>query len=207
MNKRKICYYWKKINQDKLSLIIIAFLLTTICGSVFNSVIQYSIIKREAKIELIKKRIEESFKIQENLSTQINERYFLLLRYFWSVKEDTLNCKVIWQDYYKSVIKWNNELNKNHSNLLLFCGIDISQAFLDYDDDNKVEFPKSIHYKFRLIHNQILTLKRSIESGIKLPQEQYFSIGSKIEKLNLELDQFLIDLSKNIVENASNVNI
>ena len=139
---------WKVLNS-KLAILLIGFLLSGLVGTYINDKYQRATFQREKRFLILSKSIEDSSKFIEQISGRINKRFFGLQRVLRVIeKGDLPKGKDIWQQYYSSVIEWNQNVNADYGKLIRLFGEEISKEYLDYQDEIRGNAPLSIHGKF-----------------------------------------------------------
>ena len=135
--------------NEKVWLLILGFIMTTVLGGVFGYFLKQRSWQIETEHSLYKARYEEGVKFLDTLSEQIGKRFFLLQRYLWAIdeggKEKILEREM---EYFTSVVEWNSAFWRNRNKIRLLVDEEQANAFLDYRDDNAGDHPTSLHYKF-----------------------------------------------------------
>jgi hypothetical protein len=151
---------WKFLNSD-FTILITGFILTTIVGTFLATLFQQRAWKRQIKVELYRKRYDEGVVFLDNLSELIGRRNFLLQKFLWAIEAgNNENMEKASKDYFETVTYWNTCYFKNRNKIRLLVSDSMANYFLDYGDDQKLDKPKSLHYKFVATHQKVLEAKK-----------------------------------------------
>lgn len=174
----------------KLCLLIIGFALTTIAGGILTNFFQKQTWKRQAYLDLFKKKYDEGTKFLDELSELIGKRLFFIQRLAWALSEnDHERIERMEKEYFDVVKIWNINYYRNRNKIRLLVNEETADLFLDYTDDALPHNPRSLHYKFVMVHRNVMTLradnsKRNLSSN-NINQLNY-SCSRFLEKLTSE---------------------
>ncbi len=164
---------WEIFNS-KLVLLLIGFILTTIAGGLISSWLQRVSWKRQARVDLYKKRYEEGTQFLNEISKLIGYRYFLMQRLLWAITDSQENkLQEIEGKYFKAVIEWNSIYWMNRNKIRLLVGEKQANEFLDYRDDRDPDNPQSLHYRFVKAHRHVIKAKKKEISVSEAQAEVY----------------------------------
>jgi hypothetical protein len=150
--------------SEKIWILILGFLLTTVFGGFLGYVLQQRSWKVETEHSLHKARYEEGVKFLDALSDQIGRRFYLLQRFLWAIAEDDKE-KILAREkeYFASVVEWNSSFWRNRNKIRLLANEEQANAFLSYGDDSAGDHPTSLHYKFVAAHRAVMNAKAARE--------------------------------------------
>jgi hypothetical protein len=154
--------------------IILSSVLIYGFGSLLNSQIQTQYWDRQVRYELLSNKIVKDNAVLDEVTSAINERLFASKQFIWSVRDSKdASLSESWNQYYETVIQWNNKSELLQSRLLQMAGAETAAQFLTYEDDLNLDIPNSIHYKFYKIHQLLLHIKGCYYSGCNIRQDFY----------------------------------
>jgi len=175
------------INQfldSKLFLLIAGFVLTTFTGGILTYYFQKRSWNRQTYVDLYRKKYDDGVKFLDELSELIGKRLFFLQKFLWAIADkDKDRVTKFEKDYFEIVNLWNVNYYKNRNKIRLLINEHMANYFLDYDDDQKLDSPQSLHYKFVITHRKVMKAK-SDDSGIAEASES-------VQKLNWKCSVFL----------------
>ena len=192
---------WKVLNS-KLAILLIGFFLSGLVGTYINDKYQRATFQREKRFLILSKRIEDSSKFIEQISGRINKRFFGLQRILWVIeKGDLSKGKDIWQQYYSSVIEWNQNVNADYGKLIRLFGEEISKEYLDYQDEIRGNAPLSIHGKFYIIHKNTSNMLNMLERGQDI-KEILNKTNEILSSLDIQSDTYIEILNMHVFQKA-----
>jgi hypothetical protein len=195
---------WKVLNE-RFTLLLVGFALTTVVGGLLTSHIQNETWKRQTELErqrrdyewerqkrfeLLRVRIDEGLKALESISDTANRRLYRLERVFDAIKRGLLTTE-IWNEYMQSVDNWNVKLKYFEEELRRLVGQEFADELNNYETDSPERPPHltSIHGKFYYAHKGIIEL-RDRQGG---PETAGVTkdVAKLINELNLQTDSFV----------------
>jgi len=192
---------WKVLNSN-LIILLIGFILSGLVGTYINDKYQRATFQREKKFLILSKSIEDSSKFIEQISGRINKRFFGIQRVLWAIEKGHLSKgKDIWQQYYSSVIEWNQNVNADYGKLFRLFGIDIALEYLDYHDETRGNEPLSIHGKFFIVHKNTNYMLKLLEQGrdIKNTLNETYEL---LSSLDIQSDAYIDQLNMHVLQKA-----
>jgi hypothetical protein len=186
---------WEVLNSS-LFLLIIGFALTTIVGTYLTHLTQRNAWRRDTRVQLLRQRYDEGCKFLDELAELIGRRFFAAQRLLWAI-ENTKDYDLpkTAAEYYAIVSEWNTRLWENRNKIRLLVSEEQANAFLDYEDDNRGDAPRSLHYKF-VILGRILKQARA---GQTLPERAQPSVY----RVNHACSNFLESLTTAFLRRAT----
>jgi hypothetical protein len=186
--------------SDKLVIVIATFLLTTVLGAFWASLLKTSSWKRETKLDMYRKRYNEGTKLLENLSLLIGKRFYAIQRLFWAIRDGQKDrLPELEREYFAVVAKWNARFWLYRNQIRLLVGNQQAERFLDYSDDMRMANPDSVHYCFVQAHRALLKAK-------ELPSE-IAAAEKTIELLNHKCSLFLEHLTTDFLSRATSLDL
>jgi len=175
---------------DKVKLLFLGFLLTTVLGGVVGYLMNKRSWQVETEHALHKARYDEGVEFLDELSNMIGRRYYLLQRLLWAIEvRDKDKIYEREQEYFNSVIDWNSSFWRNRNKIRLLANEVQANAFLDYKDDSAGDKPISLHYKFVAAHRAVMEAKESpnlISEARKQVEELNWKSSIFLERLTSE---------------------
>lgn len=140
--------------------LIFGFVLTTVGGAYLTWIFSTRTWRRQTRIDLYQRRFDEGTAFLDTFSKMVGERYFLMQRFLWIVGDsDTKRAERLEKEYFKSVVAWNASYWVNRNKIRLLVSDEQANAFLDYQDDFRLEDPQSLHYLFVKAHRHVMKAK------------------------------------------------
>jgi hypothetical protein len=190
---------WKFLNTP-FSLLLFGFVLTSIFGATLAAWLQLRNWKKQTQLTLFQKRYDEGVIFLDALSDLVGRRYFLLQRYFWAIEDPTAykldSCS---EEYFACVRDWNTRLRTMRNKARLLIGEERALQFLDYHDDDRPEYPRSLHYIFAKAHRNVHR-SRNDKGAIAVASKE-------IEQLNFTCSQFLEDFTTEFLKRAREIRL
>ena len=158
-----------KLEQEKFDFekrqsdrnLILGFVLTTVGGASLTWLLTTHSWSRQTKLELYRKRFDEGTEFLDQFSKAVGERFFLMQRFLWNLNDpDPVVVQRVEQEYFNSVKTWNASYWLFRNKIRLFVDDSQANAFLDYQDDLRLEHPQSLHYLFVKAHRHVLRVKQ-----------------------------------------------
>lgn len=185
---------WEFLNTD-FGVLLAAFVLTTIVGTILTGKMQRDAWARETRVELMRERYAEGTRLLESLSTLLGRRFFASKRYFWAIeKPDKYDLNAVAGEYFAVVAEWNSKIWDIRNKIRLLLSESHANRFLDYRDDFRGEMV-SIHYKFVRL-GLMLQDARDNAMDMKLLQRE-------VDRVNHSCSNLLESLTTDFVVRAS----
>ncbi len=126
---------WKIFNKSKfhqkITLIIITFLLSGLVGTCISYFFQNRSWKYQYKITLQNSETKTSLKIFEEVSRLIDKRIYRMDKLNWALEDNNDEEKIKKQmNLYRTILyEWNDNYNRDRALLTIYFGNDIQQYF------------------------------------------------------------------------------
>ena len=118
---------------EKLLLLVIGFLLTSVAGTLIATVVQRRFWKHQWQLQSQKEWVDSARAIFEEVSRLMDRRLFRLNQLFiWSRRDDKERMANSLKHYRVILAEWNESINRNLSMLQFFFGTEIREQ-LDFE--------------------------------------------------------------------------
>lgn len=119
---------------EKLFLLTIGFLLTTVCGGILGRYFQHRTWKNQWAVSQNERTIQLSLNIFEEISRLMDKRLYRMRRLYWAINKNQSNDEVEnrMNEYREVLYEWNDNINRNLALLQFYFGDD-SRDSLDFD--------------------------------------------------------------------------
>ena len=147
MNRKKLADFF----TSGLGLLILGFVLTTLCGGLVNWMYARSSWKRDKQFELFKGELAKHDELLSDFTKVIGERVFRLQRVVWLMDptekpppetwqlrqddqdDDPKELKARWEKYYETVAQWNVNYRTYAIKIRLLAGPQMADQFIVRD--------------------------------------------------------------------------
>jgi hypothetical protein len=194
----------KDFINSSIGLLLIGFLLTTICGTIINNFYGKATWEREKKFELLKRSLDRNEKLIEDISVKMGTRAMRLLRAFWAIETSQYQDsqgreKVIkerWEEYAKSVIDWNENLRVYVTKLSYLAGPETARLFyISEEGSTEKERAETVYNHFQRAHYAVKELKDlPFKPDSENWQKVHKTAEQSIQQLYKKIDVFLLNL-------------
>jgi hypothetical protein len=146
--------------RESTRALILGFLLTTVGGAYITWLLSTRSWSRQTRIDLYRKRFDEGTAFLDEFSRAVGRRFFLMQRFLWAIDSlDSHQVQTKEREYFESVLTWNASYWVYRNKIRLLIDDAQANAFLDYQDDFRLENPESLHYMFVKAHRDVLKAK------------------------------------------------
>jgi len=115
---------------EKLSLLILGFLLTTIGGGFVATLLQQRAWRHKWEVENAEKHIETAKQIFEEVSRLMDKRLFRVEQLsVWIRRADRKRVHLSLENYRNVMFDWNDNINRHLAMLQIYFGNDIREDF------------------------------------------------------------------------------
>ncbi len=210
---------WIFLNSH-LGLLLLGFLLTTLAGGIISYWFNIKAWERQItfetqrnnyewersrRFETLRRKLDDGEKTLDEISDLINLRSFRLNQVFDNIKlKDFASAEKNWKKYYETVETWNHKLITYQYRLSRLVGPAIAGEFNNFETDrtNLIE-PKSIHGKFFMAHNKVLSLLRCGRKTTCFSAAEMLSeTNERLRDLDFQSDSFVDKVSTIFLEQA-----
>jgi hypothetical protein len=205
------------LSNSKLGLLLIGFALTTVIGAIFTDWIQrrswqYQTElehmrqdfewKRSRKFELLQQKLDEGQKSIEDISDLINLRFFRLQKVYESaLATNSEVARRSWEEYMETVESWNVKLIINQNKLARLVTDDAARQFNNYETDNPVSNPSSLHGHFFLAHKSVQEVFECAQNhSCSVTADMKEAADERLRSLDYFADAFVDNVSSLFLE-------
>jgi hypothetical protein len=197
----------KNFFNSGLGLLLIGFLLTTVCGTIINNFYNRSTWEREKKFELLKRSLDRNEKLLEDISVTMGTRAIRLMRVFWALETPQSAFRTAeerkqiigqrWEEYNKSVIDWNEHLRVYIFKINYLAGPETAQLFyISEEGSTKEERAETVYSYFQQAHYAVKELKDiPFEPNSEKWIKSHKIAEKSIKQLYKKIDVFLSNLN------------
>jgi hypothetical protein len=179
---------------------VLGFLLTGLGGAYFTWLLSTRSWSRQTTIDLYRRRFEDGAEFLDTFSRSVGERFFLMQRFLWILGDaDQKRVGHLRKEYFQSVVAWNSSYWLNRNKIRLLVDDAQANAFLDYQDDFRVDNPQSLHYLFAKAHREVL----KAEIG-EISKEQ---AQNSVNSLNWACSTYLENLTTSFLARATSLQL
>jgi len=200
--------------KSKIGLLVLGFVLTTVCGAIINGMYANSTWKRDKRFELLKAELQKHDELLSDLTKILGTRTFRLQRVVWvtdpepSPAPDTwqlndeaksrLNAR--WDDYYQSVVDWNVSYRNYAIKLRLLAGDEMADKFFVGDlSGARKSKAGTLCWQFEKCHDVVSRLKKKALAS-PLEREEQDVVQHDIDDLYNKVDDFVAQLYQRLGE-------
>jgi hypothetical protein len=217
MDRKKLAEFF----SSGLGLLILGFILTTVCGGLINITHSYLTWKRDKQFELLKGEIGKHDELLSELTKVIGERVFRLQRVVWIMdppagptaeapapetwrlsEADQKEFKIRWDDYYKTVTTWNVNYRTYAIKIRLLAGQDMARRFIDRDKTSgaRVARAGTLCGVVEETHRTIVGLRSKVLQNLDISRVEHEKAQLQVDNLYNEVDDFVTRLYERLRE-------
>jgi hypothetical protein len=195
-------------------LLVLGFVLTTVCGAIINGIYTNSTWQRDKRFELLKVELQKHDDLLSNLTEIVGTRTFRLQRVVWvtdpepSPAPDTwqldndakkrLNDR--WDEYYKSVADWNVSYRTYAIKLRILAGDEIADKFFVGDPSGaRLSKPGTLCWYFEKCHDTVAALKKKALTS-QVDRTEHDVAQRDVDDLYNKVDNFVAQLYRALSE-------
>jgi hypothetical protein len=214
MNKELTAFITKKLPvffTTNIGILILGFILTTICGGVINQIHTRTTWNREKRFELLKGELVRHEELLSDLTTVIGERVFRLQRVvwlldpaatpapetWWRLNDDAQKeLKARWDIYYETVAKWNVRYRNYAIKIRIQAGQKMAEQFILPDDKRGAQKAKSgtLCGVIEDTHKTVADLRTKAMLTSQVDGKEHELAQQKVYHLYDEVDKFVTKL-------------
>jgi hypothetical protein len=182
--------------NSPFGLLVVGFFLTALVGTFVSQRLQVNAARSQTERDLQVEVYREGTRFLSELSELAGQRFFGLQRWLWSIEDpEQYNVEGDRREYFRLVQLWNQKAWANRAALRLLVGEAEAGIFLDYEDDGRLEQPRSLHYRFHRAHQVVLDTERDVV-GVSAAQEI-------LDELNREWSAYIESVTSRFMERAA----
>jgi len=147
------------IINSKIFLLILGFVLTGLVGSCLNQRFQEETWKRQTSYEVMKKQLDQTYKVIEEITLHVNERFYSMQKVFWSLEDsEQENAQLNWIEYNKIKDDWNIKLGNYRSKIKILLNSQLAYDLLGENDAKDYVDKNCLHSLFVVTHYKLKQL-------------------------------------------------
>jgi hypothetical protein len=215
--KKHIAGFFAKLPRfltTRIGLLLLGFVLTTLCGAIINGMYTNSTWKRDKRFELLKMEFGKHDDLLSDLTKIVGIRTFRLQRVVWytdaeaSPVPDTWQLKDDakkrltdrWDEYYQSVVDWNVGYRTYAIKLRILAGDAIADEFF-VGEPGSVRKSKrgTLCWHFEQCHEVVSTLKKNAMNS-QVDRTQHDLAQRDVDDLYNKVDEFVFHLYRALGE-------
>jgi hypothetical protein len=216
MNKKLTAFFTKKFPAfltTNLGILVLGFVLTTVCGSFINWLHTNATSARDKKFELFKGQVAKHEVLLTDLSNAMGARVFRLHRVLWNLDDPYLDPpgemwrldenarneiedKKRWDDYYKTVVDWNLSYRDYKRRIRLLAGDELANEFFMAGEQGAVTAKEgSLLAAFESLHTKVKRLHEEARKSGTVNRAKHDEAEAAINRLYDRIDDYMARLS------------
>ncbi len=214
---RSLANFFNKLGtflKSRIGLVLLGFILTTVCGTIINERYTRSGRERDKQFELLKSELTKHDELLTELTKILGMRTFRLQRVVWvtdpeaSPEPDTwqlaeeaktkLNAR--WDEYYQAVVDWNLGYRNYAIKLRILAGDGVADAFFVRDPSGarKAKSGTLCSY-FEHAHDTVAALKKAALT-LQIDRTKHDMAQREVDDLYNRVDDFVAQLYRVLAE-------
>ena len=200
--------------KGPVGLLVLGFVLTTVCGAIINGMYANSTWKRDKRFELLKAELQKHDDLLSDLTKILGTRTFRLQRVVWVTDPDPSPAPDTWQlndeaksrlngrwdEYYESVVDWNVDYRNYAIKLRLLAGNEIADKFFVGDPSGtRKSKPGTLCWQFEKCHDVVSRLRKNALTS-QLDRKEHDAAQHDIDDLYNKVDKFVAQLYQRLGE-------
>ena len=200
--------------KGPIGLLVLGFVLTTVCGAIINGMYANSTWKRDKRFELLKAELQKHDDLLSDLTKILGTRTFRLQRVVWVTDPDPSPAPDTWQlndeaksrlngrwdEYYESVVDWNVDYRNYAIKLRLLAGNEIADKFFVGDPSGtRKSKPGTLCWQFEKCHDVVSRLRKNALTS-QLDRKEHDAAQHDIDDLYNKVDKFVAQLYQRLGE-------
>jgi hypothetical protein len=200
--------------KSKIGLLVLGFVLTTVCGALINGMYTNSTWKRDKRFELLKAELQKHDDLLSDLTKILGTRTFRLQRVVWVTDPEASPAPDIWQlndqtknrlntrwdEYYQSVVDWNVNYRNYAVKLRLLAGDEMADKFFVGDPSGaRISKPGTLCWRFEKCHEVVSLLKKKALTS-QLERKEHDVAQHDMDDLYNKVDEFVAQLYRRLGE-------
>lgn len=209
MNRKKLTDFF----TSGLGLLILGFVLTTICGSFINWSYTKANWNRDKDFELFKSQLTKHDELLTDLSKTTGARVYRVQRVLWNLDQPASDLTeektwcldarakaeidTRWTEYDKTVVDWNLTYRDYKRRIQLLAGDDFANKFFEASERTAQSAKEEcITGAFEQLHKKIKSMHVKAKDLETVDRDPHDSAQKDIDNLYDQLDRYMTDLSK-----------
>jgi hypothetical protein len=192
-----------------LGLLVLGFVLTTLCGGAINAIHEWSSFRRDKQFELLKGELAKHEVLLVDLTKVVGARTFRLQRVLWAMDPEAKPASETWQltddakkrlnkswdEYYDTVVDWNLNYRNYATKIRVLAGDEIANRFFTAGDSGaRRSKSETVCGSFEQAHDVIGELKKEAALTSKVDREKHHLAQQRVDELYDKVDDFVANL-------------
>ena len=207
--------------KGRVGLVVLGFILTTVCGALINGMYSCSSWNRDKQFELLKGEVQKDDELLADLGKQLGMRTFRVQRVLWAMDADAnpapdkwqlsddekKKLNALWDDYYQSVIDWNISYRNYAVRIRLLAGDEIADKFFVGEaGGTRKSKADTLSWQFEHCHEVAAAQKKAaLASGIDRLQHE--AAQRDLDQLYNKVDDFVSQLYRALNQKVESANL
>jgi len=215
--KRSSLIFFKKLANfftSSIGLLVLGFVLTTVCGAIINGMYTSSTWKRDKQFELLKSELAKHDELLSDLTKMLGTRVYRLQRVVWGTDPDTppgpetwplteeakTKLNTLWNEYHQTVVEWNVSYRTYTIKLRALTGDEIADKFFVGDTSGaRRAKPGTLCRYFEHSHEAVATLKKAALTS-QVDRSKHDEAQREVDDLYNRVDDFVAQLYRAVAE-------
>lgn len=216
-DEKKLANFFKKLANfftSGIGLLVLGFVLTTVCGAIINGMYTSSTWKRDKQFELLKSELAKHDELLSDLTKMLGTRVYRLQRVVWGTDPDTppgpetwplteeakTKLNTLWNEYYQTVVEWNVSYRTYTIKLRALTGDEIADKFFVGDTSGaRRAKPGTLCRYFEHSHEAVATLKKAALTS-QVDRSKHDEAQREVDDLYNRVDDFVAQLYRAVAE-------
>jgi hypothetical protein len=175
--------------KNKIILLILAFLLTTVCGTFLGAYFQDRQWRNQWEVKKEELNVDQKKEIYEHISSLLDKRQYRMRQFLWALQErfDNDYVESRRREYREVLYEWNENLNRNFALLQM-----------KFDEELRNVFEDEIGFCFIKAGESIEELYRKRMNEGKVDIAEVKSVESDLDDLHIKIYKFNLDMLSRI---------
>jgi hypothetical protein len=215
MNKELTTFITKKLPvffTTNIGILVLGFILTTVCGGIINRLHTQETWKRDKGFELFKSQLAKHDELLTDLAKTTGARVYRVQRVLWNLDQPPSEpdgetwrldarakgeIETRWSDYDKTVVDWNLTYRDYKRRIQLLAGDALANDFFEAGEHGAQSAKEGcITGAFEQLHKKIKSLYVKAKDSGTVDRVPHDSAQIDINLLYDQLDRYMTNLSK-----------
>jgi hypothetical protein len=199
---------------SRIGLLVLGFVLTTVCGAIINGMYTSSTWKRDKQFELLKSELAKHDELLSDLTKMLGTRVYRLQRVVWVTDPDTppgpetwtlteegkTKLNTLWNEYYQAVVDWNISYRTYTIKLRALAGDEVADKFFvgDTSGARRAKSGTLCRY-FEQSHEAVSALKKAALTS-QINRTKHDEAQREVDDLYNRVDDFVAQLYRTVAE-------
>ncbi len=194
--------------KSNVGLLVLGFILTTICGGFINEMHTRSTWKRDKRFELLGRELTKHEELLSDLTKVVGARTFRLQRVVfamdspdspapetWQLNDEAKNkLNARWDEYYQTVIDWNLNYRSYATKIRVLAGEDVANEFFSAAATGaRRAGSQTVCGGFEQTHDVVVELKKTALTA-QIDRAKHDQAQREVDDLYDRVDRFVTRL-------------